>query len=92
MFPEGTRNREWKEPLLPFKKGAFYLAIEAGVSIIPISITNSKTLLPVDTWKVEPGNIKIHYGKPIETKDLTIKDIPKLMETVRAAITENLDF
>ena len=67
MFPEGTRNQG--TGLLPFKKGPFHLAIESGVSVIPVTIINSEKILPKGSWKMKSGEIKIHYGKPIETKN-----------------------
>ena len=89
MFPEGSRSRT--KEVMPFKKGAFHLAIKSGVPIIPVSISNSEEILPYGSWRMKDGEISIHYGKAIETKDLKVNDIPQLMETVREKILKNLN-
>ncbi len=89
MYPEGHRAKTKK--MLPFKKGAFHLAIKSGAPIIPVSINNSDYILPYGSWRMQDGEISLHYGKPIITKGLTVDDIPMLMEQVREAIMKNLD-
>jgi len=89
MYPEGHRSKT--KELLPFKKGAFHLAVKSGAPIVPVSISNSDYILPYGSWRMQDGEIKLHYGKPIITKDLTSDDIPMLIEKVREAILKNLD-
>ncbi len=89
MYPEGHRSKT--KELLPFKKGPFHLAIKSGAPIVPVSISNSDYILPYGSWRMKDGEIKLHYGKPIITKGLTVDDIPMLMEQVRDAIKKNLD-
>ncbi len=88
MFPEGSRSRN--RSMLPFKKGAFYLAIQSQAPIIPVTIKNSENILPVGSWRMKDGIIEVYYSKPIETKGLTTDDIPELMEKVKKAIEKNL--
>lgn len=59
MFPEGTRSY-YKEPgLLPFKKGAFHLAVQAQVPIVPVVVANYSDVLYVQGWWYKPGNILV---------------------------------
>jgi len=88
MFPEGTRTKDGK--LLPFKKGAFHLAIESQIPIIPVTIDGSMKLMKRNDWKLEDGLVKITYGKPIFTKGLTEKDTDYLIEQVKKSIESKL--
>jgi 1-acyl-sn-glycerol-3-phosphate acyltransferase len=89
IFPEGSRSLNGS--LQPFKKGGFSLAIKSKVPIIPVTIKGSREIMPRHSLRVRPGKIEIKIGEPIETKDLTLKDRPFLMEKVRGAIQKNLD-
>jgi lysophosphatidate acyltransferase len=59
MFPEGTRSYAKEPMLLPFKKGAFHLAVQAGVPIVPIVIANYSNVLYVKDWKFKSGQILV---------------------------------
>jgi len=59
MFPEGTRSYAKEPMLLPFKKGAFHLAIQAGVPIVPVVVANYSDVLYVQGWKFHSGKIPI---------------------------------
>ena len=54
IFPEGTRSPDGR--LRPFKKGAFVMAIEAGVPIVPVSIVGTHKLMKKGAWSIRPGN------------------------------------
>ena len=75
MYAEGTRSKDGK--LGVFKKGAFHLAVQSGVAIVPISIKGTFNVWSVNSNKITPGNVFVEIGKPIEStkysKD-TIKD------------------
>lgn len=62
-FPEGTRTRDGA--LLPFKKGVFNLAQDAGVPLVPLGLTGGFGMLPAGSWRVTPGTFRIHVGRPI---------------------------
>lgn len=80
VFPEGTRNLG--QGLLPFKKGAFQMAINAGVPIVPLCCSNYKTGMRLNRWR--SGQIIIKTLPPISTAGLTLADMPALMERCRA--------
>jgi 1-acyl-sn-glycerol-3-phosphate acyltransferase len=63
-FPEGTRSRDGR--LLPFKKGPFALAFEAGVPVVPFAILGGPEILPKGTWRVRGGPYRITVGAPLE--------------------------
>jgi lysophosphatidate acyltransferase len=64
MFPEGTRSYAKEPMLLPFKKGAFHLAVQAGVPIIPVVVANYSNVLYVQGWKFNAGKIPIKGAFP----------------------------
>lgn len=66
-FPEGTRSRDGH--LLPFKKGPFLLALEAGVPLVPFAIQGGPEILPKGTWRVHGGPYLIRVGAPLEPGD-----------------------
>jgi len=84
MFPEGTRHSSKESDLLPFKKGAFHLAVQAGVPIVPVVCENYWELYHSGVF--EPGNFKIKVLPPIPTDRLTTADIPDLITRTRDAM------
>jgi 1-acyl-sn-glycerol-3-phosphate acyltransferase len=80
VFAEGTRNLG--KGLLPFKKGAFQMAINAGVPIVPLCCSNYKSTMRLNRWK--SGNIIVKTLAPIPTTGMTLDDMPALMEQCRA--------
>ncbi len=89
VFPEGTRSRDGR--LGPFKQGGFHLAIAAQVPIIPITVSGSLELTPKGSLRIESGEIKIVYGKPISTKGMKRDDRHEVAAKVREAIEAGFD-
>ncbi|KAI8641089.1 hypothetical protein BD408DRAFT_389598 [Parasitella parasitica] len=83
IFPEGTRSNSSKNELLPFKKGAFYMATQAKVPIIPIVIQNYKDIYNAKQKHFGHGNITIKILPPIDTTD-----IPENSESVEKLTTD----
>lgn len=67
-FAEGTRSRTGV--IMPFKKGAFMLAIQAGVPVVPVAIEGARKALPPDGFAVRPELIRVRIGAPIATTNI----------------------
>ena len=80
VFAEGTRARPGE--LLPFKKGAFYMAVDAGVPVVPVAIKNTDVLMGKGTGTAWPGTMEIVFLPPVETMGLPA-DGPEKDEAVR---------
>lgn len=81
IYPEGTRNRT-KEPLIPFYDGAFELAIDAQVPILPVVLTNIRKINKVDTLLVQPGTMETTHLPPVSTKGMVPEQLEELKQTV----------
>ena len=89
VFAEGTRARPGE--LLPFKKGAFYMAIEAGVPVVPVAIRNTDVLMGKGTGTARPGVIEMILLEPIPTTGLTTdEDVRHLIARVHALVAAEL--
>jgi 1-acyl-sn-glycerol-3-phosphate acyltransferase len=84
IFPEGTRSRDGQ--MLPFKKGGFHLAIDAGAPIVPVSIQGSREAMPAGTMLVRGGHVTVKIGAPIETAGLSEADRDALLDRVHDQI------
>jgi len=84
LFPEGHRSRDGR--MLPFKSGSFYLAIRAGVPIVPITLNGTRAVLKPDTLHVRPGETEVIAHPPIPTANLTLEEVQTLSERVRNQI------
>lgn len=85
VFPEGTRNRN-PEHLLPFRRGAFFLAKAAGRPIIPVGISGSALLMKPETIFPEIGVIKINIGPQIDPNEFDADDLDSLASATRQQI------
>jgi len=88
IFPEGTRS--WDGSIQPFKRGGFTLAIKSGVPIIPISINGSRDVMPRESIRVRPGEIRVSIDRAIETAPHSLRERNVLMEKVRETLERNL--
>ncbi len=77
IFAEGTQNRS-KEILQPFKDGAFRIAIDTQLPIVPMVVVGADKLMPPGTATLYPGKIKIIVGKEMDVTGLTLDDAPAL--------------
>ncbi len=90
VFVEGTRAKPGE--LLPFKKGAFYMAMQAGVPVVPVAIKNSDMLMGKGTGEARSGTMEMVLMKPIDTNGLTTDhDIDRLVVDVHALIAKELE-
>jgi 1-acyl-sn-glycerol-3-phosphate acyltransferase len=89
VFAEG--KRAGRDELLPFKKGGFYMAMEACVPIVPIAIKNTDVLMGKGTGEARAGTIEMIILPPVETVGLsTDEDIERLIARVHAMIAAEL--
>jgi len=86
VFPEGTRSPDGK--LLPFKKGAFFLAAETGAPMIPVVIQGTREMMPKGTLKIKPSVAVVRFLSAIEPKDFATRE--ELMLAVRGAMERAL--
>ena len=86
IYVEGKRSFDGK--LLPFKKGPFYLAVECGVPVVPMTIVGTHDAMPKGRFAIKPHRVKVIFHSPIEPKDFGSRDC--LMEKVRVAIESGL--
>lgn len=89
IFPEGTRSQDGS--VQPFKKGGFIVSIKGGVPIVPVSISGSRKILQKHSIKIRPGPVKVVFGKPIETKEMTYRDRDSLIRRTRDAVLQSID-
>ena len=90
VFAEGTRARPGQ--LLPFKKGGFYMAVEAGAPVVPVAIKNTDELMGKGTGVARPGTIEMVFLPPVETKGLkTDEDVKRLTEQTRALVAAEVE-
>ncbi len=81
VLPEGERTLDGS--VGHFYPGAFRLAIQAGVPVIPMAIHGGRTVSRRGDWRVKPGRMKVILGAPVPTDGLTIKDAAQLSSQCR---------
>ena len=84
LFPEGHRSRTGQ--MLPFKAGSFYIAILAGVPIVPITLNGTRHVLNPDSYHVRAGQTEMIIHPAIETKGLAVEDVDALSQKVREVL------
>jgi 1-acyl-sn-glycerol-3-phosphate acyltransferase len=87
LFPEGTRSRDGR--LARFKRGSFHLALEAGVPVVPVSISGTYDVVRPRSIVVHPGRVTVTFGAPIDVARYA-GDPDGLLATVREAIAARL--
>jgi 1-acyl-sn-glycerol-3-phosphate acyltransferase len=88
IFPEGTRSPDGN--LLPFKDGAFQLAIEAGVPILPVVIAGTRNCRPKGSKWFGKARAHARVLAPISTEGLTLSDVAMLRERTRDTMRQAL--
>ncbi len=88
IFPEGTRSTV--SGLLPFKKGAFMLALRTGIEIVPAAVLGTRRILPKGAWRLRSGPVIVRFGAPIDTTRYDEETRDALMELVRSRIEQLL--
>jgi 1-acyl-sn-glycerol-3-phosphate acyltransferase len=86
IYVEGKRSFDGR--LLPFKKGPFYLAMECGVPVVPVTIVGTHFLMPKGRFAIKPGVVTVTFHSPIEPREFSSREC--LMEKVRGVIDSGL--
>jgi 1-acyl-sn-glycerol-3-phosphate acyltransferase len=90
LFPEGTRSATGE--LRAFKKGAFVLAIQTGVEVVPAAILGTREIMRKGSWIIGMGRtIDVHFGKPVSVEGLEMENRGELTERVREEVGKLLE-
>lgn len=89
IFPEGTRSKTGEIGL--FKKGAFKLAIDLGLPILPVTIAGTKDILPADTVDIKPGRTMLQIHESIDISGYDENTMKDLMNRTRLIIEGGLN-
>ena len=87
LFPEGTRSPDGK--LLPFRKGAFFLAMDTGAPVVPVVIRGTAAMMRKGSLKIYPGQATVRFLPPLEPAAFASRE--DLMEAVRGEMERALE-
>jgi 1-acyl-sn-glycerol-3-phosphate acyltransferase len=88
LYAEGTRTLDGR--LQPFKRGAFHLAVQSGVPVVPLTVNGSFHILRKHSFVVRPGTVELVLDTPIALEGITGKDAEiRLMDQVHTAIRKH---
>ncbi len=88
VFAEGTRSSNGR--LRRFKKGAFVMALEAGVPVVPVSICGMQRVLGKGAWRIAPGEVTIRIGQPVDAKEYRGDRRGELLTEVESRVAQGL--
>lgn len=88
VFPEGTRSRSGE--LLPFKKGAFIMALRAQVPVVPTAIAGSRAAMTPGSFIIKPTTVYVKLGTPIPTAGMGLESRDTLIADTRGRVQELL--
>jgi 1-acyl-sn-glycerol-3-phosphate acyltransferase len=89
VFPEGGRSRDGE--LRAFKEGAAYIAIKAGVPLVPIALIGTREIMPMGSAVIRRGPVRVVVSDPIPTEGLTLRDRDVLTAEARERIVRILE-
>ncbi len=85
IFPEGTRTLDGR--LLPFKRGGFLIAARSGLPVVPVGIRGTFAVRPKGRLVIHPGEVEVHYGRPLDPSALDTGNVDELVAEVRSRVT-----
>lgn len=88
FFPEGTRSRDGR--LKGFKKGAFMMALDLGLPILPVTVAGTRRILPPESIDLFPGRATLKIHTPIDTDVYGVDTLAALMDRTRGVILSEL--
>jgi 1-acyl-sn-glycerol-3-phosphate acyltransferase len=89
VFPEGGRSHDGQ--LAAFKEGAAYIAIRAGVPLVPIALQGTREVLPFGSGQVRSGKVRMRIGDPIATDQCQLRDRVRITAELRDRIVSLLE-
>ena len=89
VFPEGTRSRDGR--VSRFKGGSFYLALEGGMPVVPISVVGSRHVMLKGRLATYPGRVRLVVHEPIDTRGLQDMDAKEFGERIRLIIAPDAE-
>jgi 1-acyl-sn-glycerol-3-phosphate acyltransferase len=88
FFPEGTRSRDGR--LKRFKKGAFRMALDLGLPVLPVTVAGTRDVLPPNSIDLRPGSARLVIHPPVSAEALASEDLAEVMDRVRGTIASAL--
>jgi putative phosphoserine phosphatase / 1-acylglycerol-3-phosphate O-acyltransferase len=88
MSPEGTRSESGE--IGEFKKGAFRMAMQAGVPVVPVVLRNADVLGSRNSATLRPGTVDVAVLPPVPTADWTLEDLPERIDEIRRSFLATL--
>ena len=88
IFPEGSRTYTGK--MGRFKRGAFIIAKEMGLPVVPVTVNGPFDVMKIHTYLINPGTLELIVHEPIETEGMTDEEIPELMDRCRQIVHSGL--
>ncbi len=88
IFPEGTRSRDGRTQV--FKRGGFFLALESGAPIVPVTIKGTYELMPRGTIFPRRGRVEVRFHPAVPAQGYDQSNLGRLMDKVRADIESGL--
>ncbi len=88
IAPEGTRSPDGR--LGPFRKGAFHLAMQAGVPVLPVVIHNSRDVQPKHSLAMQPAVVRVEVLSPIDTSNWRVRTLERHVRDVRQRFLDRL--
>jgi 1-acyl-sn-glycerol-3-phosphate acyltransferase len=89
ILPEGTRSPDGR--MLPFHDGAFRLAVDLGLPILPMAVAGTRNAMPKGSLIFSRARAEVRVLEPVPTEGLDASDVPALRDQVRARIEETRD-
>ncbi|MEM7050420.1 MAG: lysophospholipid acyltransferase family protein [Acidobacteriota bacterium] len=86
FFPEGTRSPDGR--VGTFERGGFLVALKAGAAIVPVGVQGTRDVLPRDSWRIQPGTVRLRLGEPIAVADYGLRRKGELVTAVREKVLD----